>query len=51
VIGGRAVGRGDVGERVLLEDMWESLESKNLPGTEEKLGKKVQDEKVSGSEA
>jgi hypothetical protein len=36
---------------VLLEDMSESLESKNQPGSEEKLGKKVQDGKVIGSEA
>jgi hypothetical protein len=51
VSGGRAVGRGDIGERVLLEDMWESLELENLPGSEKKLGKKVQDGKVSGSHA
>jgi hypothetical protein len=49
--GGRAIGRGDVGERVLLKDKWESLESENRAGSEEKLGRKVQDGKVIGSEA
>jgi hypothetical protein len=49
--GNRAVGRGDIGERVLLKDMWESLESENQPGSEEKLGKNAQVGKVIGSEA
>jgi hypothetical protein len=51
VSGGGAVGRGDIGERVLLEDMWEYLELENLPRSEKKLGKKVQDGKVNGSHA
>jgi hypothetical protein len=38
VIAGRAVGQGDVGERVLLVDMWEYLKSENQPGSEEELG-------------
>ena len=49
--GGREVGGGDGGKSVLLEDMWDSLESENLLESEEKLGKKVQDGNGSGSDA